>query len=145
VFNSDQDAQFTSEAFTGVLKREGVTIGMDGRGQAFDNIFVERLWRSVKHEDVYLKGYSTMGELLTGLTHLLQQPADAPGAAVQHARRGVRQRQRRRSLDRGQISVPAGGVAGFATLHRQFQQRGNWLTSRNWGSAVQLRVKPSAA
>ena len=68
VFNSDQGAQFTSEAFTGVLKREGITISMDGRGRAFDNIFVERLWRSVKHEDVYLKGYSTMGELLTGLT-----------------------------------------------------------------------------
>ena len=68
VFNSDQGAQFTSEAFTGVLKREEVTISMDGRGRAFDNIFVERLWRSVKHEDVYLHGYATMGELLIGLT-----------------------------------------------------------------------------
>lgn len=66
--NSDQGAQFTSEAFTGVLKREGITIGMDGRGRAFDNIFVERLWRSVKHEGVYLNGYATMGELLIGLT-----------------------------------------------------------------------------
>jgi putative transposase len=68
VFNSDQGTQFTSEAFTGVLKREKITISMDGRGRAFDNIFVERLWRSVKHEDVYLKGYATMGELLIGLT-----------------------------------------------------------------------------
>lgn len=68
VFNSDQGTQFTSEAFTGVLKREGVTISMDGRGRAFDNIFVERLWRSVKHEDVYLNGYATMEELLLGLT-----------------------------------------------------------------------------
>jgi putative transposase len=51
-----------------VLKREGITISMDGRGRAFDNIFVERLWRSVKHEDVYLKGYANMGELLLGLT-----------------------------------------------------------------------------
>ena len=68
VFNSDQGTQFTSEAFTGVLKREGVTISMDGRGRAFDNIFVERLWRSVKHEDVYLNGYATLGELLIGLT-----------------------------------------------------------------------------
>ena len=67
IFNSDQGAQFTSEAFTGVLKREGITISMDGRGRAFDNIFVERLWRSVKHEDVYLKGYATMGELTIGL------------------------------------------------------------------------------
>jgi len=56
VFNSDQGSQFTSDAFTGVLKREKITISMDGRGRAFDNIFVERLWRSVRHEDVYLKG-----------------------------------------------------------------------------------------
>jgi putative transposase len=68
IFNSDQGSQFTSTAFTDVLKREGVTISMDGRGRAFDNIFVERLWRSVKHEDVYLKGYASMGELLVGLT-----------------------------------------------------------------------------
>jgi len=68
VFNSDQGSQFTSEAFTGVLLREEVTISMDGRGRAFDNIFVERLWRSVKHEDVYLNGYASMGELLIGLT-----------------------------------------------------------------------------
>ena len=67
IFNSDQGSQFTSEAFTGVLKREGIDISMDGRGRAFDNIFVERLWRSVKHEDVYLKGYGSMGELTLGL------------------------------------------------------------------------------
>lgn len=67
VFNSDQGSQFTSLAFTGVLKREGVAISMDGRGRALDNIFVERLWRSVKHEDVYLKGYASMAELTIGL------------------------------------------------------------------------------
>ena len=67
IFNSDQGSQFTSEAFTGVLKREGIAISMDGRGRAFDNIFVERLWRNVKYEDVYLKGYATMGELMVGL------------------------------------------------------------------------------
>jgi len=68
IFNSDQGSQFTSEAFTGVLQRNGIAISMDGRGRAFDNIFVERLWRSVKHEDVYLKGYASMGELMLGLT-----------------------------------------------------------------------------
>ena len=68
IFNSDQGSQFTSEAFTGVLKREGINISMDGRGRAFDNIFVERLWRSVKYEDVFLKGYGSMGELTLGLT-----------------------------------------------------------------------------
>jgi putative transposase len=67
VFNSDQGSQFTSEAFTGVLKAHQITISMDGRGRAFDNIFVERLWRNVKYEDVYLNGYSTMSELLLGL------------------------------------------------------------------------------
>ena len=68
VFNSNQGMQFTSEVFTGVLKRDAVTTDKAGRGRAFDNIFVERLWRSVKHEDVYLNGYATMGELLLGLT-----------------------------------------------------------------------------
>jgi len=67
VFNSDQGSQFTSHAFTDVLKREGIAISMDGRGRALDNIFVERLWRSVKHEDVYLKGYNNMAELMIGL------------------------------------------------------------------------------
>jgi transposase InsO family protein len=71
IFNSDQGSQFTSDAFTGVLKREGITISMDGRGRAFDNIFVERLWRNVKHEDVYLKGYATMIELTVGLAPIL--------------------------------------------------------------------------
>ena len=52
IFNSDQGSQFTSEAFTGVLERAGIAISMGGRGQTFDNIFVERLWRRVKHENV---------------------------------------------------------------------------------------------
>ena len=68
IFNTDQGCQFTSDAFTGVLKRHDIAISMDGRGRALDNIFVERLWRSVKHEDVYLKGYATVPELLLGLT-----------------------------------------------------------------------------
>jgi putative transposase len=55
IFNSDQGCQFTSETFTAVLKVRGIAISMDGRGRALDNLFVERLWRSVKHEDVYLK------------------------------------------------------------------------------------------
>ena len=68
IFNTDQGSQFTSVAFTAVLKREGITISMDGRGRAFDNIFVERLWRNVKYEDVYLKGYTSMGDLAAGLS-----------------------------------------------------------------------------
>ena len=67
IFNSDQGSQFTSLAFTSVLKQANILISMDGRGRAFDNIFVERLWRNVKHEDVYLKSYVSMGELRAGL------------------------------------------------------------------------------
>lgn len=57
VFNSDQGSQFTSEAFTDRLLRQGVRISMDGRGRAFDNIFIERLWRTVKYEEVYMRDY----------------------------------------------------------------------------------------
>lgn len=68
IFNSDQGSQFTSDAFTGVLIERGVTISMDGRGRALDNIFVERLWRTVKYEEVYLKQHGSLQELLMGLT-----------------------------------------------------------------------------
>jgi putative transposase len=62
IFNTDQGSQFTSDAFTGVLIKAGVKISMDGRGRALDNIFVERLWRSVKYERVYLHNYETVRE-----------------------------------------------------------------------------------
>lgn len=68
IFNTDQGCQFTSDAFTGVLNLHSISISMDGRGRALDNIFVERLWRSVKYEDVYLKEYVGMHELQSGLT-----------------------------------------------------------------------------
>lgn len=58
IFNTDQGAQFTSEAFTARLEAEKILISMDGRGRALDNVFVERLWRSVKYEEVYLKDYA---------------------------------------------------------------------------------------
>jgi putative transposase len=67
IFNTDQGSQFTSEAFTGILQEAGVAISMDGRGRAFDNIFVERLWRSVKYEEVYLKEYGVVDEARRGL------------------------------------------------------------------------------
>ncbi len=67
IFNSDQGVQFTSDAFTGKLKAQDIQISMDGRGRAFDNIFVERLWRTVKYEDIYLKDYTTVIELEQGL------------------------------------------------------------------------------
>ena len=68
IFNSDQGSQFTSPRFTGRLEGEGILISMDGRGRALDNIFVERLWRSLKYEDLYLKGYDTVPQLDRGLS-----------------------------------------------------------------------------
>jgi putative transposase len=68
ICNSDQGVQFTSQAFTGRLEQAQVRISMDGRGRTFDNIFVERLWRTVKYEDIYLKDYPSVPELYHGLT-----------------------------------------------------------------------------
>jgi len=90
VFNTDQGSQFTSEAFTGVLSRAGIAISMDGVGRAFDNIMVERLWRTVKYEDVYLRDYETPAEARLGLGRYF--------AYYNHCRR-------HRSLDR---RTPAG-------------------------------------
>jgi putative transposase len=67
VFNTDQGVQFTAEAFTGRLLAAGVAVSMDGRGRALDNVFVERLWRTVKYEDIYIRVYETVAELLQGL------------------------------------------------------------------------------
>lgn len=68
IFNSDQGAQFTSTAFTARLKQANVRISMDSWGRTFNNIFVERLWRTVKYEDIYLKAYPTVPALFHGLT-----------------------------------------------------------------------------
>jgi len=67
IFNTDQGVQFTAAAFTGRLESAGVAVSMDGRGRALDNVFVERLWRSVKYEDIYIRGYEAVRELSQGL------------------------------------------------------------------------------
>jgi len=67
IFNSDQGSQFTSDAFTRTLQNHGIRISMDGRGRAFDNIFVEGLWRSVKYEEVYLKDYDSVRDAKVSL------------------------------------------------------------------------------
>jgi putative transposase len=72
IFNSDQGSQFTSEAFTGILNTHGIRISMDSRGRWLDNVFVERLWRSVKYEDVYLKAYGSLNEARRGLTEYFE-------------------------------------------------------------------------
>jgi putative transposase len=73
VFNTDQGSQFTSRDFTGVLKSNNIAISMDGKGRVFDNIFIERLWRTVKYEEVYLKDYATVGEVERGLSDFFRR------------------------------------------------------------------------
>ena len=72
IFNTDQGSQFTSEAFTGVLKGQQIRISMDGKGRALDNIFVERLWRSMKYEEVYPQQYQSLREANAGLSAYFQ-------------------------------------------------------------------------
>ena len=71
IFNSDQGAQYTSEAFTGRLKRANVRISMDGRGRVYDNIVMERLWRTVKYEEVYLHHYEDLDEAWASLARYI--------------------------------------------------------------------------
>lgn len=126
IFNSDQGSQFTSEAFTGVLKRAGVAISMDGRGRALDNIFVERLWRNVKHEDVYLKGYATMGELTMGLAeYFAYYNGERPHQSLGY---------------QTPASVYLNGSGGGARIVDRFSGALADSPARNRGSAVQLRV-----
>jgi len=68
IFNTDQGSQFTSQIFTDFLHSKSIKISMDGRGRAIDNIFIERLWRSVKQENIYLNAYENGQELYAGLT-----------------------------------------------------------------------------
>jgi len=72
IFNTDQGTQFTSQNFIGVLTSHNISISMDGRGRCLDNIFVERLWRTIKYENVYLKGYQTIPEARAGLTEYFE-------------------------------------------------------------------------
>ena len=72
IFNSDQGSQFTSKGFTDLLLDAGVQISMDGKGRCLDNVFVERLWRSLKYEEVYLKAYSTVRDAHTGIGSYLR-------------------------------------------------------------------------
>jgi putative transposase len=71
IFNTDQGSQFTSAAFTGVLLDNAIAISMDGKGSWRDNVFVERLWRSVKYEEVYLRAYDSVAEARASLGRYL--------------------------------------------------------------------------
>ena len=72
IFNSDQGSQFTSVEFTTVLKKHGITISMHGKGRWVDNVFVERLWRSVKYENVYLHAYESVAAARSGIGEYLE-------------------------------------------------------------------------
>jgi putative transposase len=72
IFNTDQGSQFTSLAFTSILKEHQVAISMDGRGRALDNVFIERFWRSVKYEEVYLNDYQTIPQAIARLKRYFQ-------------------------------------------------------------------------
>ena len=98
IFNSDQGVQFTSEKFTGELAAKDIAISMDGRGRCMDNIFIERLWRSLKYEEVYLKDYASVTEARTGIDRYLRfynqerlhQSLDYRTPAVVYLARGSR-------------------------------------------------------
>ena len=98
IFNTDQGVQYTARSFTGRLESAGVSVSMDGRGRALDNVFVERLWRSLKYEEVYLKDYRSVAELESGLMSWFrfynhERPHQSleyrtPAEVYQEARRG---------------------------------------------------------
>jgi putative transposase len=73
IFNTDQGSQFTGSAFTGVLANDGIAISMDGKGAWRDNVFVERLWRSVKYEEVYLRAYDGVSEARASIGRYLSR------------------------------------------------------------------------
>ncbi len=100
IFNTDQGVQFTAHAFTEELEAARIRISMDGRGRAFDNSFVERLWRTLKYEDVYLKGVcddSSPGKRPGQLFPVLQLPAPTPEPGLPCTRRRLFRRERARS------------------------------------------------
>jgi len=85
IFNTDQGAQFTAVAFISVLEAAEIQISMDGKGRAFDNIFIERLWRSVKYEDLYIKAYETVPDLYQGLSaYFLMYNHERPHQALDY-------------------------------------------------------------
>jgi putative transposase len=109
IFNSDQGSQFTSAAFTGLLLANTIAVSMDGRGAWRDNVFVERLWRSVKYEEVYLRAYDSVGEARASLSRYFTfyntkrpHPLSGPKRCLDEA--GHRLTSFRRSPDIGALS-----------------------------------------
>ena len=147
IFNTDQGVQFTSREFTGRLQAAGVAISMDGRGRALDNVFVERLWRSVKYEEVYLKDYASGAECHAGLAAYLkfyceERPHQAldyrtPGEVYRGD--GANEDAKKVTVGRGLSGAHGGGLGSapqpVAALQaaplRPARRRGEGITERN--------------
>ena len=124
VFNTDQGSQFTSQEFTQVLQDRGVKISMDGKGRYQDNIFVERLWRTVKYEEVYLKAYASAGEARRELGAYFrfyndQRPHQAlgyrtPGEVFSEATALREEESKKRRCSPGPVLVSLAEVAGLS-------------------------------
>ena len=158
IFNTDQGTPFTSDGFMSVLKHAGIAISMDGRGRALDNIFVERLWRSVKYEDIYLKEYASMAELSQGLREYfsfysgerLHQSLDyeTPDTVYQTAVGGGASIPDKFSCSSNSVCLASQG--GLASLQDAPTVRSppppavglekDYALLPNWGSANQLHV-----
>ena len=125
MFTSDQGSQCT-----GVLKRDGVGISRDGRGGAFDHLFVERLWRSVTHEDVYRTGYAAMGALMIGLAqYVVCYNGERPHQSLGQQTPGVVYRTARGGGERGYIRRRGGATPCSATRHRSVRHRRRTIRS----------------
>jgi putative transposase len=112
IFNTDQGSQFTSEAFTSVLLEQGIQISMDGKGRYLDNIFVERLWRSVKYEEVYLKAYQNGTEARKGIDAYLDfYNQERPHQALGYQTPGqvFKEGLHSRCLQQQEVVSPSGG------------------------------------
>jgi putative transposase len=116
IFNTDQGSQFTSDAFTGMLLEHGIQVSMDGKGRYTDNIFVERLWRSIKYEEVYLKAYQNGSEARAGIGAYLDfYNRERPHQALGYWTPGevFQEEQQRKCLQKQEGVLPSGGVDAF--------------------------------
>jgi len=114
IFNTDQGSQFTSDAFTGMLLEQGIQVSMDGKGRYIDNIFVERLWRSVKYEEVYLKAYGNGAEAKAGIgTYLDFYNQERPHQALGYQTPGAvfQEEQHRRGGQEQKVALTSGNNA----------------------------------
>lgn len=115
IFNTDQGTQFTSAAFTNRLLDRSVAVSMDGRGRALDNVFIERLWKSVKYEDIYLKDYATVDEVYDGLAaYFAKYNHERPHQALEYLTPAKVYEWERRSGGRRRGAPPASAPPAFA-------------------------------